>query len=207
MKPKSEIPCKQCGKTFKRYNTVQNICLDCVLNPIKEKEKKVKAEKTKMKENLKTLSDYHKELEKEINTIVRLIDKEHNCISCGKKPKILFAGHYHSVGSKRPIRFNLLNIYGQCYSCNGEKGGLLLEYGKGLIDNFGLAHKEFCEYDLVRNYQILKLGKDEIEKAKHIAKQIIKVLTLENKTYSPKERIELRNKFNKMIGIYNNENI
>ena len=40
-----------------------------------------KVKKSQMKENVKTLSDYAKELQKEINTIVRLIDKGSQCIS------------------------------------------------------------------------------------------------------------------------------
>lgn len=200
--PNKNPNCKKCGKSFRRYNTIQSVCNDCVKLAISTVKKEYKAKETAKKDALKTLSDYQKDLEKEINTIVRLIDKGHNCISCNKKPNMLFAGHYHSVGSKRPIRFHLFNIWGQCYSCNGEKGGLLLEYGQGLINNFGLELKEYCEYDLVKNFQVLKSDKIELESYRKIAKQISKFLTLENKTYAAKERIELRAKFNNMLGIY-----
>lgn len=198
--PKTPNLCQKCGK--KTNKKVCNVCVGLVMKSIKEAEKQKKEQKSQLKEKIKTISDYQKDLEKEINTIVRLIDKGHNCISCGKKPNMLFAGHYHSVGSKRPIRFHLFNIWGQCYSCNGEKGGLLLEYGQGLINNFGLQLKEFCEYDLVKDWPILKADKIELESARKIAKQIVKFLTLENKTYTHQQRTELRTKFNNMLGIY-----
>lgn len=198
--PKPINVCQSCGK--KTNKKVCNVCVGLVLKPIKEAEKQKKVELAAKKEALMTLSDYKKQLEEKINEIVRLIDRDQNCISCNNKPNKLFAGHYHSVGSQQPIRFNLLNIYGQCYSCNGEKGGLLLQYGQGLINNFGKEHKEYCEFELLRTFKTIKLDKFEILEAKKIATELCKFLKLENKTYSPIERIELRNKFNRMISIY-----
>ncbi len=201
VKPKKELNlCQSCGR--KTNKKVCNVCVGLVLKPIKEAEKQKKVELAAKKEALMTLSDYKKQLEEKVNEIVRLIDKDQNCISCNNKPNKLFAGHYHSVGSQQPIRFNLLNIYGQCYSCNGEKGGLLLQYGQGLINNFGKEHKEYCEFELLRTFKTIKLDKFEILEAKKIATELCRFLKLENKTYSPNERLELRKKFNNMIGIY-----
>ena len=85
--------CKNCGKEFEKKRTLQSVCTPtCAFEYQKKlKEKKEarewKERKRKMKEKLTTTSDYKKILQVIINQIVRKIDHNQNCISCGKPPK------------------------------------------------------------------------------------------------------------------------
>ena len=76
------------------------------------------------KESLKGRSDYLREAQTAVNSYVRARDKGKPCISCGcgegemKKGGTFDAGHWRSVGSAPHMRFNTLNISGQCKRCN-----------------------------------------------------------------------------------------
>ena len=207
--------CKHCKTKFEPKYFLQRFCLEtdeCIIafnefvkaEKSKSEAKKWKQEKEVIKENLKTTTDFEKELEKPINKIAVLIDKGSGCISC-KGQKTPQGGHYRSVGANKTLRYNLHNIHLQDYYCNVEKSANIIEYDNGLIERYGKEYWEYVKFDLPRTYKIIKLTKDDyIEKTK-IAKSIVKHLELENKTYSPTERIELRTKFNNLIGIYENK--
>jgi len=167
----------------------------------KQKAKQWQTEKKEIKEKLKTLSDWQKELEREINKIAVLIDFASGCISCDgvKTPQ---GGHYHSVKANGSIRFNLDNIHLQDYYCNVEKSANLHYYDLGLIKRYGKQYWEYVKFDIVNKFPLLKIARFEYEQKIQIARSIVKHLKIENKTYNSVERIELRKKFNKMIGIY-----
>lgn len=227
IKPK-EKPCKGigiahgygCGKlTMHRVN---GLCkMDCyptwllttengkiklaksIIHAKKETKKANNAFKSDLKEKIKTLSDYQKELQKEINTIVRLIDKDFQCISTGKPLNDKFdAGHLFSVGSNPTLRFNLLNIYAQSVYANQYLSGDQINFIQGIEENYGNGLKSIV-MRLKSDYKTIKLTKEDIKEKITIARSIVKHLKLENKTYNSVERIELRKKYNKMIGIYN----
>jgi len=118
--------CKNCLIKFtptrflQKYCMLNEECTDASIKAVLDNNRKLadkkvadkwKEEKKEMVEKLKTLSDYKKDLEIEINAIVRLIDKGHDCISGGFKDYKMHAGHLYSVGAFPSIRFNLLNIY------------------------------------------------------------------------------------------------
>lgn len=154
------------------------------------------------RESLKTISDYTKELQREINTIVRLIDKDFQCISSGKPLNDKYdAGHFYSCGSNPSLRFNLLNIYAQSVYANQYLSGDQINFINGIEENYGSGLKSIV-LRLKQDYPILKLSKEELKEKTIIARSIVKHLKLENKTYNSIERIELRKKFNKVIGIY-----
>ena len=79
--------CKVCQEKFTPIQFAQQCCgYKCAMIHSKNlklaKElKDWKVEKAILKDKLKTLSDYAKDLQKEVNTIVRLIDKNTQCIS------------------------------------------------------------------------------------------------------------------------------
>jgi Bacteriophage Lambda NinG protein len=201
LKPKKPKYCAVCEKEFKQYRSTDKVCgVECAIKYGESKPTKVS--KKSQLEPLKTLSDFRKDLEQKINLIVRLIDKDQPCISCGRIPNKPFAGHYHSVGSNETIRFNLLNIFCQCFSCNGFKGGMLLDYGKGLRNTYGNEIKEYCEFTMVSEYKAIKLNQHEIIAATKQASEIVRQLVKANKTYNVTERIEMREQFNLLIGIY-----
>jgi hypothetical protein len=96
----------------------------------------------------------------------------------------------------------LHNIHIQEYSCNGNKGGNTIKYGSGLIKIYGIKYKEYVEYDLVNLFPVLKLSIPQIKDAISKARNVVKILETEDKEYLPEERIQRRNFFNTIIGIY-----
>jgi len=203
LKPKK---CKQCKGVFTPDKPLMSVCsYKCAidrsydLNKAK-REKELNNEVRQMKERIKGLPEFKKDLEREINTIIRLIDKGCNCISCNSKGNS--AGHFHSVGANGSLRYNLHNLHIQEYSCNGEKGGNTIKYGQGLIAVYGKEYKEYVEYDLVRLYPVLRITIPELKEAIKRARNVVKILKVEDKEYTPEERLQRRTFFNKLIGIY-----
>lgn len=208
--------CIVCGNAFvPKFSSFEKSCQndDCrvsyslsVLAKQKtEKQKKIarewKEEKKVIKEKIMTLSDWQKLLEKPINKICCLIDFGSTCISCNGKTTPQ-AGHYHTVGSNKSIRFNLDNLHLQDYHCNCEKSGNIHQYDLGLIKRYGKEYWEYVKFDIVGKYPLLKIPKEEYQHKISIANSIVKWLQLQNKNYSPIERLQLRKKYNKEIGIY-----
>lgn len=169
---------------------------------IKVKAKNWKEEKAKMKESVKTLSDYKSDLQKEINTLVRELDKGHNCISSGLPLDSKYdAGHMWSRGSNPSLAFNLMNIYGQTVYANQWKSGDQLNYIEGLEKEFGREHKEYV-LSLKSRYPILKITIEEIKTIIPRVRGLIKWAKLQDRKFTTEERISLRYKFNYEIGIY-----
>jgi hypothetical protein len=69
------------------------------------------------------------------NKWIRTRDKDLGCISCGSG--IDHAGHYFSAGHFTSLRFNEINVNGQCLRCNNYLHGNLIHYRQGLIQRFG----------------------------------------------------------------------
>lgn len=207
IKPKQ---CKECGEPFTpTYSSLQFVCGPvCSLAYVrKQNEKKAKAdwakEKREIKENIKTKSDFEKELQKEINTIVRVLDAGFLCISTGKPLNSKFdAGHLYSCGSNPSIRFNLFNIYAQSVHANQWLSGDQLNFIDGIKTHYG---EEVCELSLglKAKYPVLKLTVDELKEATYKARGIVKYLKLQDRQFSKEERVSLRKEINEKLGIYN----
>jgi hypothetical protein len=165
--------------------------------------KSFQKQKTKeMKENVKTKSDYEKELQKEINTIVRLIDKDQVCISTLKPLNAKFdAGHFYSCGSTPSLRFNLNNIFAQSVYANQYLSGDQINFLSGLSQLYGENYKEYV-LNLKSVYKELKLHIYEIKDKIKIAREIVKELKEQNEVYDADTRRFLRNIYNLRIGIY-----
>lgn len=205
--------CKACGEVFEPQRVGQKVCsMQCAIQiskelenkkELQEKKKEVKEWKVKKKkliEENKSLSDYQKELQKEINTIVRLLDRGHNCISSDRLLGSKYdAGHLYSVGSNATLRFNLHNIWSQSVHDNQYKSGNFEGYQKGLIRLFGHSYFEYVES--LKSLPPLRLTKQEIIEKKVICKEIIRELKGVN-FLDNNERLEMRYKLNKRIGIY-----
>jgi hypothetical protein len=199
--------CKICKEPFIKTRAIQPVCgkYDCMVayaNKVAEKarNKRIQAEKKVLKEKTKTLSDYLKELQININAIVRLIDKDCGCICTGSRNGKKNAGHYRSVQSHPTIRFHLDNIHLQSEHSNTYRSGDTLRYQAGLQNVYGEDY-----YEHVNSLSLIKpikLGKEELKEKIAITKGIIKELKAKDLTYDVKERIELRKKYNEIIGIY-----
>lgn len=208
-----EKKCKCCNKYFvppitRPLQAVCSIVCSVTYNrnlEEKKKEKEWNKRKSEIKEDLKTLSDYKKDLETEINHIVRLIDKGHECISSGLINYQVNAGHLYSVGSYPALRFNLLNIYAQSVHDNLHKGGNGVRYKERIKEVFGNEVSEEIE-ELKIKYPELKLTipelKEKIKIAKEMVKSFKKIVENYDIPFSNENRIIIRRKLNNELGIY-----
>src|SRR5512138_972951 len=109
--------CRQCKKPFSPSMTTQVVCSPkCAIEYAKEgRKKEFKRETRKLKEKIKTRSDWMKEAQTAFNAWVRFRDNDLPCISCGRfHDGQWHAGHYRSVGSSPELRFEPLNNNKQC---------------------------------------------------------------------------------------------
>lgn len=208
-KPLKEKTCKStsCKKKFKPERPLQMVCdYKCAgAYKIQQQQKKQqyawREERKEVLEKLKTLSDYKKDLEREINPIARLIDRHCPCISCKRNGKPQ-AGHYHTVKANDTLRFNLHNIHIQDYHCNVKLSSNITGYNLGLIDWYGKMYQEYVEYGLVKEYPYLGLTKEDIKRAIIIARECRKSLEKCDEIHTPAKRIEMRTYYNTIISIY-----
>ena len=150
---------------------------------------------------MKTRTDHLKDLEKEINKTIRIIDKGHPCISCrgNKTPQ---AGHLHSVKAAPQLRFHLENIWIQDTYCNVHKSGNQLKYLEGIAAIYGKEYADYIQYDLIRTVKELKMTESEIIEVVKIVRNKNKELIALDEYYSDKERVSMRKVLNKYFGIY-----
>lgn len=200
MKPKK---CKVCKDVFTPVQSLQSVCgYKCAISHAKEvKAKQQRAKDKKTREGLKTLTNWQKDLETEINKIARLIDKGSGCISCGGHTTPA-GGHYVSVKANGSIRFNLDNIHLQDFNCNNWKSANIINYDLGLIERYGKEYWEYVKFELPKKYPILKLKAFEYKPIIAEARKIVRELEKLDLQYSAKVRIELRKKYNERLGIY-----
>jgi len=157
-----------------------------------------------MKENIQKKSDFEKVLETAINALVKKIDYGHQCISCDHKRHSLalpHAGHYHSVGAQKYLRYHLVNIWLQCKKCNVDSSGNPIPYLRNIEAIYGKQVKEYMEYDLIRASQPLKLSNQEYKELAAKVRMINKRLP-EEVVYTNEQRLSLRRAINQEIGIY-----
>lgn len=132
------------------------------------KAKNWKEEKAKMKESVKTLSDYEAEAKRSFQKWVRLRDENKPCISCGNPSQEDRAGgHFYSAGMYSGLMFNPDNCHSQCNTyCNKYLSGNLLQYRKGLINRFGIDFVENLDKlsNELRNYKYTQQELIDIKK-------------------------------------------
>ena len=208
--------CKSCGVKFTPTRFLQKHCMlneDCVDASIKsvldnnrkladkKSADKWKEDKKVMIEKLKTMGDYEKDLQTEINLLSRMIDDECMCISCGRNGKFS-AGHYHSRGKNTTLRFNLNNVHIQCYQCNLELSGNLIQYNLGLIKWYGKEYQDYVEYKMPLEFPLLKWTKNDLilwtAQVRAYKKEVLKLET----PLSAEDRLYWRGFYNEKIGIY-----
>jgi hypothetical protein len=150
MKQPKQKKCKNCKQPFTPIrSTLEKYCKEseCVRVWVAiEKEKAWKKTKAVKKAELMTVQDYIKIAQVTFNKYIRVRDKDYTCISCGKELGTKFdAGHYLNANNHWNVRFNELNVNGQCVYCNQHLHGNLIEYRKRLVDLIGLENVEWLE--------------------------------------------------------------
>ena len=141
--------CKHCGVEYVKRAAMQKACtLDCALAMAREKRQKAQERenrkvRAKVREKLKTRSEWLREAQAAFNGYIRARDYGKPCISCGSSfGDVVFggkadAGHYRSTGAAPHLRFNLLNCAAQCVRCNRHLSGNVVEYRHGLVRRIG----------------------------------------------------------------------
>ena len=152
--------CKKCKEKFEALHFNQKYCTktECFEEWInKAKQVQWKTKKRRMKEELKTTSEFVKEAQKWVNRFVRLRDKDKGCVSCGTPLVGKYdAGHFFSAGGHGSVRFDLRNINAQCVYEHGN----LFNYHKELLKRIG--SKEFNNLELQSN-GVHKHDKEELK--------------------------------------------
>lgn len=208
--------CKICSVKFIPIrSTLEKTCvsIDCrtkwAIGEV-EKQKLAKAKKIKqdwnkekvvLKDKLKSLTEWHNDLQKEVNAIVREIDRGHLCISSQRDlGKSFDAGHLYSRGGNPHIRYHLFNIFAQSVHDNQWKSGNQLDFVSGIELTFGTDIKEYCLS--LKGLPELKMAIEEIKAKIPIARGILKWCKLQDRKFTTEERISLRTEFNKKLNIY-----
>ena len=163
--------CKPCDEMFTPDRPLQKVCsYKCALVAEREKtairhKKEFRAETKRLKEKIKTLTEYLNDAQKEFNKFIRLRDITKPCISCGRHHGGQYhAGHYRTTGAASQLRFNENNCHKQCSPCNNHKSGNIVEYRTNLIKRIGQWQVE----ELENNNQLADWTK---EKAIEIKKE------------------------------------
>lgn len=162
MKPKK---CKNCTQLFDPQRPLQQTCnYKCAIELSQkqraETEKKNwRVKKAKVKESLKTITQYEKEARKVFQRWIRERDRDQPCISCGTTTaKQWDGGHYLKAELFSGAIFHEFNCHKQCSQCNDLYSGNELNYRDGLIKRYGKIIVESFELkkDSYRNYKYSK---------------------------------------------------
>lgn len=169
----------------------------------KQDERITKQRDREAKETFRPIGVWKSMFQDEVNLIARLLDWGNPCMMCGNpRMKRINGCHYHSRGANPSLRYNLLNIFHGCHSCNSEKGGNIIGYDTCLIATFGEELWNEVKFDLVREYPRIDLRENDFKEKIPIAREIVRELKKANRIYTSEERVELRDKYNKRLGIY-----
>lgn len=129
--------CKQCGNSFKPYNTIQPVCSPaCALKFNSEKE--VKKRVKEMKKDSQSLNDLRAIARAVFQTYIRLRDEKEPCFSCKRTKTEQWDGsHLFSAEQYSGVIFNEMNVHKCCCYCNRNLYGNILEYRKNFVLKFG----------------------------------------------------------------------
>lgn len=184
-------------------------CIEAHLKFCKDKKEaaETKAVNKRSKNKRKDHPDvYYKENKKQLQEllqkIARLIDKGTFCIDCDRTEAHRYdGGHYISKGSNKSISLNLNNIFQQNGWCNNQGNTSNEQFMKGIVKMYGEEYGELVG-GLALKYSYIGLKAHEypeiITEALKIARELKKI----DLTYTPKQRIKLREKYNKRLNIY-----
>lgn len=127
----------------------------------KEASDRRKRDREKLRQ-LKSRSEWLKELQVIFNRFIRLRDAGLPCISCGHPDdgsRQRHASHYKSVGGNPALRFDPNNCHSSCSICNNWLSGNLVPYRVALIAKVGQAEVDRLE----GKQEALKLTIPEIQ--------------------------------------------
>jgi hypothetical protein len=161
--------------------------------------KKEKADFQKVKDNAK---DWRMLLQLKIQHIARLIDVGLPCLAKQHHPEKIDGGHVFARGGNSTIGLNLHNIHRQGAHSNHFQNddGLMKE---GIVREYGQGYMDFLSE--MRQCHALKYAQFEYKEFNTIAIKIVKELQRAGQNFSKDERIEMRNRTNERLGIYESQ--
>jgi hypothetical protein len=150
--------CRYC-KDYKQVHTMVKVPLGVFCNwahaiahgkalaekkKIKDKvsgDKIARAKHTIDKKSVRSRSKWYATLQKLVNQwVTKVRDADEACCTCGTRSVDIKydAGHFFTVGARKDIRFNPMNIHKQCsQQCNVYGSGMRLEYERFIIARYG----------------------------------------------------------------------
>ena len=149
--PKEKICANNnCDRTFIQFKSTVKVCsVGCAISFANQKalQDAIKVARRQKKEWYKeneTVQALANKAQIPFNTFIRQRDAGKPCISCQRPLKGKYdAGHYHNSNNHWNVRFNELNVHGQCVKCNRDEHANLINYRIGLLGRIGeenLAH-------------------------------------------------------------------
>ncbi len=213
MKPKT---CKICKAVFTPIRSLQCVCDSrCAIEygvrqtakrldkKVSEYKSELRAEKREAKEKLINHQAY---LQKEIQTIARIIDFKCLCLARNIIPYKKNGGHVFTNKGNINMAMNLHNIFMQSAHSNGSQqdDGLMRD---GVARVFSLEYLQFING--LKATPIMKYTNEDYKEIRSRAKLVIKHITELNKDLilhrTPSDRINLRNWANEQLGIYQHQ--
>ncbi|MFT6443504.1 MAG: hypothetical protein ACJASM_003065 [Salibacteraceae bacterium] len=214
-KQKTKLPkCKECKEPFTPFynNSLQKHCMKhdaCITASLEDhKERRIKEaeqEKSRHRQENMSIDNYRKTyIQPLINHIARLVDHGQTCICTNLPDGKMNGGHRHSTGSNRTLTYNLHNIHNQSFQSNHHQSGDHLKYRVGLKTVYGVEYADYIDEKLMQ-CPSLNLEKSDLIIVKATLEMIKKRLIKLGLTYTPMQRLRLRDKINEEIGIYSDE--
>lgn len=181
LKPIKPKRCKVCLHDFVPFSSLAKACsVTCSLELIRA-DNKTKAAKgfnretRRLKNEIKTKSDWTKDCQQVFNKFIRLRDSDKPCVSCNRFHGGQYhAGHYKTVGSSPELRFDERNCHKQCAPCNDKLSGNIVNYRPILITRIG---KEALQ-ELEGPHPAKKYTIDELKELKKFYQSKVKELTV-----------------------------
>lgn len=166
---------------------------------MRKNEKEKKKEANRKKREAKALTkDWSKELQVEVNKIVRYIDNGLPCLARNQRGQ-MHAGHVYARGGNQTIKYNLHNIHRQCAQSNHHQNddGKLRE---GIVNEYGQSYMDFISE--LRRTPSMNYNNVEYRELTEKARAIYNEISKKERVFSKSERIEMRNRINLELGIY-----
>lgn len=173
MKPrarKCKIGAEGCRISYEPFSSMQPCCLNmnCSLEVIRLAESKAYDAKTKEMKSARNEASFSHQQEltqKAFNGMIRLLDADQPCSSCGKPAEqyLITAGHFLSCGGFPEIRFDARNCFGQCGGCNsgqqkhfkGDNATTRQKFEATIRRRFGAEHVSWLySHHKANNYTI-----------------------------------------------------
>lgn len=120
-----------------------------------------------------TYKDLKNKMDRLFSAYVRMRDKDKPCISCGKMSDDKEAGHFYPRANLA-LRWDEMNVHGQCVQCNRYRGGNRSAFGRGISLRYGEHVVEMLD---VKSQQRVKIKSYELMEKIDLYQNKLKNLT------------------------------